>query len=76
MAEKNAKAVRAVFKEDVYSDLGRLARGVSYEIPEARFTAWEKAGLCSKADGKSEGGKQDGDGKDDTEADGKSGGKK
>jgi hypothetical protein len=74
VAEK--KLVRATMKETLMSDLGRLARGVSYEIPEARFTAWEKAGLCSKADGKSDGGKQDGDGKNDTEADGKSGGKK
>ena len=43
------KTVRAVFKETVFTDLGRLAEGRAYEIPEARFTPWEKAGLCEKA---------------------------
>ena len=43
------KTVRAVFKETIFTDLGRLAKGRAYEIPEARFTPWEKAGLCEKA---------------------------
>lgn len=51
MAEK--KLVRATVKETLMSDLGRLERGRAYEIPEDRFTAWEKAGLCVKDSGKS-----------------------
>ncbi|MCR5621409.1 MAG: hypothetical protein K6G18_06095 [Treponema sp.] len=51
MAEK--KLVRATMKETLMSDLGRLERGRSYEIPEDRLAAWEKAGLAAKDDGKS-----------------------
>ncbi len=51
MAEK--KLVRATVKETLMSDLGRLERGRTYEIPEDRFAAWEKAGLCGKDSGKS-----------------------
>lgn len=51
MAEK--KLVRATMKETLMSDLGRLERGRSYEIPEDRLAAWEKAGLAEKDDGKS-----------------------
>lgn len=50
MAEK--KLVRATMKETLMSDLGRLERGRTYEIPEDRFAAWEKAGLAEKDDGK------------------------
>ena len=51
MAEK--KLVRATVKETLMSDLGRLERGMAYEIPEDRFAAWEEAGLVAKDDGKS-----------------------
>lgn len=51
MAEK--KLVRATVKETLMSDLGRLEKGRTYEIPEDRFDAWEKAGLAEKDDGKS-----------------------
>lgn len=51
MAEK--KLVRATVKETLMSDLGRLERGMAYEIPEDRFAAWEKAGLCEKNSEKS-----------------------
>lgn len=50
MAEK--KLVRATMKETLMSDLGRLERGRSYEIPEDRLAAWEKAGLAEKDAGK------------------------
>ena len=46
MTEK--KLVRATMKETLMSDLGRLERGRSYEIPEDRLAAWEKAGLAEK----------------------------
>jgi len=51
VAEK--KLVRATMKETLMSDLGRLERGRSYEIPEDRLAAWEKAGLAEKDAGKS-----------------------
>ena len=40
------KTVKAVFAEDTFSSIGKFARGRAYEIPEASFAAWEKAGLC------------------------------
>ena len=47
MAEK--KLVRVTAKETLMSCLGRLEKGRTYEIPEDRFSAWEKAGLVEKA---------------------------
>ena len=63
MAEK--KLVRATMKETLMSDLGRLERGRSYEIPEDRLAAWEKAGLAEKDTGKSGEAKADADSKPD-----------
>ncbi len=40
------KTVKAVFAEDTFSSMGKFARGRTYEIPEASFAEWEKAGLC------------------------------
>ncbi len=53
MADK--KLVRATVKETLMSDLGRLEKGRTYEIPEGRFTAWEKSGLVVKEDGEGKG---------------------
>ncbi|MBQ3800318.1 MAG: hypothetical protein II837_08505 [Treponema sp.] len=63
MAEK--KLVRATMKETLMSDLGRLERGRSYEIPEDRLAAWEKAGLAEKDAGKSGEAEADADSKPD-----------
>ena len=43
------KTVKAVFAEDTYSSSGKFSRGMTYEIPEESFAAWEKAGLCKAA---------------------------
>lgn len=53
MAEKNeGKKVKAEFLETLYTDLGVLQKGKSFDVPEERYTAWEKAGLCKKPEKK------------------------
>lgn len=44
------KTVKATFKESLWTDLGVFYVGETYEIPEARFTQWEKALVCAKAE--------------------------
>ena len=41
--------MRAMFTETVTGGIGLFERGRAYEIPEASFTEWEKAGICEKA---------------------------
>lgn len=55
-SEKTEKAevkkVKAEFLETLYTDLGVLQKGKAFEIPEDRYSAWEKAGLCKKQEKK------------------------
>lgn len=44
------KTVKATFKESLWTDLGVFYQGETYEIPESRFTQWEKALVCTKAE--------------------------
>ena len=46
------KKVKAVFLETLYTDLGVLQKGKAFDIPEDRYSAWEKAGLCKKQEKK------------------------
>ena len=54
MAEKTEKSekktVKAVFSETLYTDLGVFQKGKEADIPEERYSAWEKAGLCKKSE--------------------------
>ena len=47
--EGGSKTVRAMFTETVTGGIGLFERGRAYEIPEASFTEWEKAGICGRA---------------------------
>lgn len=50
--KSEGKKVKAEFLETLYTDLGVLQKGKSFDIPEERYTAWEKAGLCKKPEKK------------------------